>query len=292
MSRFGIIGKGAWGQALGQTFAANGNPVAYWTRDADPAILADASYLIAVVPAQQTRQVLTQLGPALPSDIPLILTAKGLEQGTLLRQSEIAAAILPDHPLAILSGPSFATDLAASLPTAVTLATTKDGNRLQAALSTPSLRPYLSDDLTGVELGGALKNVIAIACGAAIGAGLGESARAALMARGFSELTRIGLSLGAKLETLSGLSGLGDLTLTATSLQSRNFRYGVALGETGQAPRTGTYEGAASASAAHALAHRLGVDAPIIETVAALVAGKLTVQEAIERLMTRPLRRE
>ena len=211
MSRFGIIGKGAWGQALGQTFAANDNPVAYWIRNADPAVLANANYLIAAVPAQQTRQVLTLLGPALPPDIPLILTAKGLEQDSLLRQSEITAAVLPNNPLAILSGPSFATDLAAGLPTAVTLATTSDGDQLQAARSTPSLRPYLSDDVTGAELGGALKNVIAIACGAAIGAGLGESARAALMARGFSELTRIGLALGARLETLSGLSGLGGI---------------------------------------------------------------------------------
>lgn len=292
MTRIGILGKGAWGQALGRTFAANGNDVVYWTRSSDPAPLGNAQILIAALPAQATRGVLEALRPTLPTSAPVVLTAKGVEQSTLLRQSQIAGQVLPDHAHAVLSGPSFAADLTKALPTAVTLASTQQGEALQSALSTPSLRPYLTDDLTGAELGGALKNVIAIACGATIGACLGESARAALMARGFAEMMRIGVALNARPETLSGLSGLGDLTLTATSPQSRNFRYGVTLGETGAAPRHGTFEGATSAAAASALALSAGVETPIIHTVATLVGGRLTVQEAVEQLLARPLRRE
>jgi glycerol-3-phosphate dehydrogenase (NAD(P)+) len=237
--------------------------------------------------------VLAELGPDLPAGAPLVLTAKGLERGTLMRQSQIAAELAPGHPLAVLSGPSFAADLTRGLPTAVTLATEASGaETLQQRLATPSLRPYLSDDLVGVELGGALKNVMAIACGAAIGAGYGESARAALLARGFAELSRIAAAAGARPETLGGLAGLGDLALTCTSAQSRNFRYGVALGERGQAPDTGTYEGVATAGAALDFARRLGVDAPIIEVVAALVAARIAVPDAVARLYNRPLRRE
>jgi glycerol-3-phosphate dehydrogenase (NAD(P)+) len=222
-----------------------------------------------------------------------VLTAKGLEKRTLLRQSEVAAEVAPGHPVAVLSGPSFAADLTRGLPTAVTLATgTPDAAGLQQRLATPSLRPYLSDDVVGVELGGALKNVVAIACGAAIGAGFGESARAALIARGFAELSRLASAAGARPETLGGLAGLGDLALTCTSAQSRNFRYGVSLGERGRAPEGGTYEGAHTAGAALELARRLGVDAPITETVAALVEGRLDVREAVGHLYNRPLRRE
>ncbi len=293
MTRVAILGQGAWGAALGHSLAAAGAKVAFWRRGDEPAALEGADIVIAAVPAQATRQVLTELAAALPPNAPLVLTAKGLEKHTLLRQSQIAAETAPGHPVAVLSGPSFAADLTRGLPTAVTLATeAPDGDALQRRLATPSLRPYLSDDLTGVEIGGALKNVVAIACGAAIGAGFGESARAALMARGFAELSRLAAAAGARPETLGGLSGLGDLALTCTSEQSRNFRYGVSLGREGRAPESGTYEGAQTAGAALELARRLGVDTPITETVAALVDGRLDVREAVGQLYGRPLRRE
>lgn len=293
MNRIAILGQGAWGTALGASLAGAGAEIAFWKRGDDAGQLVDAGLIISAVPAQATRKVLGQLAAALPPKAPLILTAKGLERGSLLRQSEIAAEIAPGHEIAVLSGPSFAADLTQGLPTAVTLATASAGaERLQQRLATPSLRPYLSDDLIGVEIGGALKNVIAIACGAAIGAGFGESARAALMARGFAELSRLAIALGARVETLGGLSGLGDLALTCTSRQSRNCRYGVSLGEIGRAPESGTYEGAETANAALALARKLGVSAPITETVAALVEGRLDVRAAVEQLYNRPLRRE
>lgn len=293
MRHVAILGRGAWGTALGHSLRGAGAEVAFWHRNSGLGPLDGADLVIAAVPAQATRQVLADLAPALPPGAPLVLTAKGLEKGTLLRQSQIADELAPGRPSAVLSGPSFAADLTAGLPTAVTLATQgPHADALQQRLATPSLRPYLSDDLTGAELGGALKNVVAIACGAAIGAGYGESARAALIARGFAELARIASAAGARAETLGGLSGLGDLTLTCTSAQSRNFRYGVSLGEHGRAPEAGTYEGAATAGAAVTFARRAGVDAPIIETVAALVAGRLAVGEAVGRLYSRPLRRE
>jgi glycerol-3-phosphate dehydrogenase (NAD(P)+) len=293
MTRVAILGRGAWGTALGHSLRGAGADVAFWHRDSGPAPVHGAGLVIAAVPAQATRGVLAELAPALPPGVALVLTAKGLEKGTLLRQSEIAAGLAPGRPVAVLSGPSFAADLTKGLPTAVTLASADaQADALQQRLATPSLRPYLSDDLTGTELGGALKNVIAIACGAAIGAGYGESARAALVARGFAELSRIARAAGARPETLGGLSGLGDLTLTCTSAQSRNFRYGVSLGELGEAPTAGTYEGAATAGAALALARGLGVDAPIIESVAALVERRIAVTEAVDRLYQRPLRRE
>ena len=293
MSRVAILGRGAWGSALGHSLRGAGAEVAFWHRDSGPGPLAGADLVIAAVPAQATRGVLAALAPGLPPGVALVLTAKGLEKGTLLRQSQIAAEIAPGRPVAVLSGPSFAADLTLGLPTAVTLATADAGaDDLQQRLASPSLRPYLSDDLVGAELGGALKNVVAIACGAAIGAGYGESARAALIARGFAELSRIARAAGARPETLGGLSGLGDLTLTCTSAQSRNFRYGVSLGELGEAPAAGTYEGAATAGAAVIFARGLGIDAPIIETVAALVERRIAVAEAVHRLYQRPLRRE
>ena len=295
MSRIAILGQGAWGTALGASLRGAGAAVAFWRRGDGAGPLDGADLVIAAVPAQATRAVLTELGDAIPLDAPLVLTAKGLEKGTLLRQSQIAAEIAPGHPVAVLSGPSFAADLTRGLPTAVTLATEAaeaEAAALQQRLATPSLRPYLSEDLVGVEIGGALKNVIAIACGAAIGAGFGESARAALMARGFAELSRLAIASGARPETAGGLSGLGDLALTCTSEQSRNFRYGVSLGRLGRAPEKGTYEGAETAGAALGLARKLGTDAPITETVAQLVDGSLDVREAVGQLYNRPLRRE
>jgi len=289
----GVVGRGAWGTALATVLEAKGASVVRWGRHTDDAVLASADIVLVAVTAQATREVLARLAPVLAADATLVMTAKGLERGTLERQSEIAAELAPGHRLAVLSGPGFAADLVEGLPTALTLATTvPEAEALQEALATPALRPYLTDDMIGVELGGALKNVIAIACGVTIGAGLGESARAALMTRGFAEMTRIATAMGARAETLAGLSGLGDLALTCTSAQSRNFRYGVALGEKGRAPESGTYEGAATAGAALALAERLGVEVPVIRVVAALVGGRLDVREAAATLMRRPLRRE
>jgi glycerol-3-phosphate dehydrogenase (NAD(P)+) len=253
--------------------------------------------VLSAVPAQATREVLGALAPALPDGVALVLTAKGLERRTLKLQSEIAAEVAPRHPVAILTGPSFARDLTAGLPTAVTLAVSGGaGEELQRRLATRSLRPYLTDDIIGAQIGGAVKNVIAIACGVAIGIGLGESARAALMTRGFAEMVRLGIALGGRAETLGGLSGLGDLALTAASESSRNFAYGLALGRgvsVAELAADGrTYEGAATAGPVAALAARLGVEMPVAAMVAALVADALAVSEAVEKLFNRPLRRE
>ena len=289
----GIVGQGAWGSALAESLRAGGAQVVTWRRGGARGRLGECAIVLSAVPAQATRTVLGDLSTRLHSGAVLVLTAKGLERGTLLRQSEVAAEVAPGHPIAVLSGPSFAADLVQGLPTAVALATeVNDAEALQRQLATPSLRPYLTADVTGVELGGALKNVIAIACGVAIGAGLGESARAALMARGFSEIVRIGLASGAREQTLTGLGGLGDLVLTATSDQSRNFSYGRLLGAGSAVPEAGTYEGVATAQAAQTLANGLGLECPIIATVAALVEGRLAVREAVEQLYNRPLRRE
>jgi glycerol-3-phosphate dehydrogenase (NAD(P)+) len=293
-----ILGQGAWGTALGRTLADAGSEVRFWRRADSAAVLEGAGMVISAVPAQATREVLGALAPALPDGAALVLTAKGLERRTLKLQSEIAAEVAPRHPVAILTGPSFARDLTAGLPTAVTLAVADRalGEVLQRRLATRSLRPYLTDDVTGAQIGGAVKNVIAIACGAAIGIGLGESARAALMTRGFAEMVRLGTALGGRAETLGGLSGLGDLALTAASESSRNFAYGLALGRgvsLGELAADGrTYEGAATAGPVAALAVRLGVEMPVAATVAALVAGGLAVPDAVENLFNRPLRRE
>ncbi|MFQ5566149.1 MAG: NAD(P)H-dependent glycerol-3-phosphate dehydrogenase [Paracoccaceae bacterium] len=290
-----ILGQGAWGTALGRTLADAGADVRFWRRGDPVAVPESAAMVISAVPAQATREVLSAL--VLPEGVPLVLTAKGLEGGTLALQSEIAAQAAPGHPTAILTGPSFARDLTAGLPTAVTLAVSgAQGEDLQRRLATPSLRPYLTDDVIGAQIGGAVKNVIAIACGAAIGIGLGESARAALMTRGFAEMVRLGTALGGRAETLGGLSGLGDLALTAASESSRNFTYGLALGR-GTTPAElaadgCTYEGAATAGPVAAMAARLGVETPVAAVVAALVAGELDVPGAVAELFNRPLRRE
>lgn len=291
--RIAVLGQGAWGCALSATWRLAGGDVIAWSRASDDRILSGAEIVVLAVPAQATRPVLDRVSRMLPANSPLILTAKGLEIGTLLRQSRIAEAFVPGQPLGVLSGPGFASDLLKELPTAVTLATGHPGGTAwQSALSTGSLRIYLSDDVIGVELGGALKNVVAIACGVAMGAGLGESARAALMARGFAEMTQIGIAAGARPETMAGLSGLGDLALTATSEQSRNYRLGLALGASGRRPGDGTFEGASSAGAAVTLAGTCGLETPLIRTVAALVSGTLSVSEAIQTVFNRPLRRE
>src|SRR5690606_31057580 len=245
-------------------------------------------------PAQVLRDVLAGVGGAVPPGVPLVLCAKGIEHETGLLLSQIAGDVLPDNPVAALSGPSFAADLARELPTAVVIAAQEEAlaARLAQAFSTERFRCYSTGDLVGVEIGGALKNVFAIAAGAVTGAGLGASAQAAMVTRGFVELRRIAQAFGAEPETVMGLSGLGDLLLTCSSAQSRNFAYGLALGRGESLSGRPLAEGVATAGIAAKIARERVIDAPIISAVAAILAGRITINEAVSALMTRPLRAE
>ncbi len=321
-----ILGAGAWGTALALAAHAAGRKTTLWVREDDvladiragrgnrflpgAAIPADmtvtgdlneaarADALLLVVPAQVLHAFADRLRPHLRPGQPVVICAKGIEQGTGRLVTEVAAEALPETPLAILTGPSFARDVARGLPTAVTIAAKGDlAGRLQAALGGGVLRPYASDDLTGAALGGAAKNVYAIACGVVEGMGLGENARAALLARSFAELARLGEALGARRETLMGLSGLGDLVLSATSRSSRNFSFGVELGQGKglaelNSPGHPLAEGVATAPALVARAKSAGVEMPIAEAMADLLSGALPVGEALTRLMRRPLTSE
>ncbi len=293
--KIGIIGAGAFGSALAVAYGQKGLDVALWARGkpcvrdypasvshtSDLADLQGAAAILLVVPAQKTAVFLKE--NTLP-DAPLVLCAKGIDATTGRLQSEIVA-----RDVSILTGPGFAGEIAAGLPTALTLA---GGNAAQQALlSTPKLRLYRTDDIIAAQAGGALKNVVALACGMAIGAGLGESARAALLTRGFAEMQRLGVALGGKAETFQGLSGLGDLALTCASAQSRNFAQGLAFGQ-GNGQTGGTVEGLATARAATTLAAKLGVEAPITAAVAAVVSGTATVDSAMQSLLARPLKEE
>jgi len=297
--KIGIIGAGAFGSALAVAYGQKGLDVALWARGTahkrlypasvkqvdDLTALAGAAAILLVVPAQKTAAFMAN--NTLP-DAPLVLCAKGIDTATGQLQSQIAATY-SQATISVLTGPGFANEIAAGLPTALTLAGGDVAQ--QALLSTPRLRLYRTDDLIGAQAGGALKNVIALACGMAIGAGLGESARAALLTRGFAEMQRLGVALGAKAETFQGLSGLGDLSLTCASTQSRNFAQGLAFGQ-GNGQTGGTVEGLATAKAAAELAQRLGVEAPITAAVAKVVSGDETVGSAMESLLARPLREE
>ncbi|MEK0084675.1 NAD(P)H-dependent glycerol-3-phosphate dehydrogenase [Benzoatithermus flavus] len=322
MTRLGVVGAGAWGTALAIVAARAGNTVRLWGRDPDriatmaaarenrhylPGVrlpveiaptarldeLADAEALLLVVPAQQLRAVCRRLPPG---GAPLVICAKGLEQATGLRLSQVVAEERPGARIACLSGPSFAAEVGRGLPTAVTIAAEDKAlaGHLAERLASLTFRPYPSDDLLGVELAGALKNVIAIAAGVTMGKGLGENARAALVTRGLAEMGRLAHALGARRETLMGLSGLGDLLLTATSLTSRNTSFGFALAQ-GRLPAEllaageKLSEGAYTAEAACRLAARVGVELPIAAAVRAVVAGELDVDAAIEALLSRPL---
>ncbi|MGB5802261.1 MAG: NAD(P)H-dependent glycerol-3-phosphate dehydrogenase, partial [Mesorhizobium sp.] len=256
--------------------------------------LAGADCVLAVTPAQSLRSVLAAARPLMPEGVPLVLCAKGIERDTGALLSTIASQALPENPIAALSGPSFATDVAKGLPTAVVVAARSEelAADLAARFSAENLRCYSSDDLVGVEIGGALKNVFAIAAGAVTGAGLGASAQAAMVTRGFVELRRIGAALGAKPETLMGLSGLGDLLLTCSSAQSRNFAYGLALGRREQLAGRPLAEGVPTAAIAARIAADHAIDAPIISAVASILEGTLTIGEAVSMLMTRPLKTE
>ncbi len=321
--RIGVIGGGAWGTALAQVAAANGEPVTMWAREHDvvtainlahenivflpgvplsPSIRATSelaelgacdAWLI-VTPAQHLRSAIA----ALPQGHrPIVLCAKGLEAGTMALMSEIAAELHPGAPVAVLSGPTFAAEVARGLPTAVTLACTDEaaGRALSQRIARPTFRPYASDDVAGAEIGGAVKNVLAIACGVVGGRGLGENARAALIARGFAEMVRYGVARGGRAETLSGLSGLGDLVLTCSSTASRNFALGFGLGQ-GKAAATlldgqTVAEGAFTAPVLQASARSLGVAMPVVDAVCALLAGD-QVDAVVSDLLSRPLREE
>ncbi|MDX3901279.1 MAG: NAD(P)H-dependent glycerol-3-phosphate dehydrogenase [Sphingobium sp.] len=321
----GVMGAGAWGTALAQVLAADGQEVLLWALEAevveainqthgnplylpdtrlnpsvratpDMADLSACDMLLVVTPAQHLRSALAD-APA--ATTPLILCSKGIEAGTGLLMSEVVAELRPQAPVAVLSGPTFAHEVAAGLPTAVTLACGDPAlaPRLAARIARPAFRPYLSDDVIGAEIGGAVKNVLAIACGVAEGAGLGLNARASLISRGFAEMTRFGLARGARAETLGGLSGLGDLVLTCSSTNSRNFSLGKGLGEGRSAAellesRRTVAEGAFTAPVLRDAAHAAGVEMPVVEAVCALLEGRVPVARVVEALLARPLRPE
>ncbi len=316
----GVVGAGAFGTALAVALARSGQDVRLWARSAaqvsemrvtrrnegrlpgvdlpetvtvtaEIADLAGAGAVLLALPMQQMRGFLGEHAAHLDGRV-LVACCKGLDLATLTGPTALIRSACPKARAAILTGPSFAADIARGLPTALTLAGAFDLTALQAQLSTPVLRIYGQSDVIGAELGGALKNVIAIACGIVMGAGLGESARAALMTRGYAEMLRLARVLGARPETLAGLSGLGDLVLTCTSQQSRNFRHGQAIGS-GQAPDArATVEGIATARAVTRLAEARGLDLPISRMVSAVVSHAMPLDDAIRTLMSRPLTQE
>lgn len=324
----GIIGGGAWGTALGQTLALAGRHVLLWARETevvaeingahantpflpgvpldarlaatgDLAHLAGCDAVLMVAPAQHLRSVGASLSGVLPAGKPVVICSKGLEQATGKLLVDVLGEVMPHATPMVLSGPSFAADVARGLPAALTLAAAdeRQGEALAHAIGYRHLRIYWSSDLIGVQLGGAVKNVLAIAAGIVEGKGLGASAHAALVTRGFAELRRFGAALGARTETLMGLSGLGDLLLTCGSPQSRNMSLGRALGQ-GQAlddvlsKRRSVAEGVYTAQAVVRVAAERGIDMPIAQAVHAIVAGAITVDTAIDALMSRPQRPE
>lgn len=316
----GIAGAGAFGSALAVAFARAGHEVRLWARDRDlvrrmqetrrneaalPGVelpenvsihaeiqeVCHGQALLLAMPMQALGAAL-DTWQQIDGRQPLVACCKGVDLMTLRGPVAVIMDRRPGAQAAILTGPSFAADIAQGLPTALTLATEGDGEALQELLSTPTLRLYRTDDVIGAELGGALKNVIAIAAGTVIGAGLGDSARAALMTRGYAEMVRLAEALGARAETLAGLSGFGDLVLTCTSAQSRNFRYGFALGKgEGFDPKV-TVEGVATARAVVKLAEGMGIDMPVTAMVNALALGRIALNDAIGLLMNRPLKQE
>ncbi len=327
MRQIAVVGAGAWGTALANLAARTGANVALWSRDpdhvaemtatgvnarrlpgvslapnvaptADLAAAAKAAVILVAVPTQALRGAVEALAPLVPRNIPIILCAKGIERGSGLFPSQILAKAMPRNPAAVLSGPSFAADVARGLPTAVTLAAADCAYaaELAQALAAPWFRLYHSDDLMGVEIGGAAKNVLAIASGIAAGKKLGASAGAALIARGFAELMRFGQAFGADPATLMGLSGLGDLVLTCSSEQSRNFSFGLALGRgvhVDAALADGKLvEGMHTCGILMDLARQRSVDMPICGAVEAVIGGHMTIDAAIEALLNRPAKPE
>lgn len=323
--RIGVIGGGAWGTALAQVAASGGEDVLLWAREPDvvasinhghenrlflPGIALHKSLravaaleeldaceaLLVVTPAQHMRAVLESLSGA---DRLLVLCSKGIEESSGAMMHDVARDVVPAAPLAVLSGPTFAHEVAAGLPTAITLAADDEavGERLARRLARPNFRPYLSADVIGAEVGGAVKNVLAIACGVVEGMGLGLNARSALISRGFAEMTRFGIAKGARPETMAGLAGLGDLVLTCSSENSRNFSLGKGIGQ-GRRPadlladRRTVAEGAFTAPVLRRVAHAAGIEMPIVEGVCALLDGSASAAQLVDRLMARPLRSE
>ncbi len=329
MGRLTVVGAGAWGTALAIAAQRAGSRVTLWARDPlvaaainlrhenpcylpgvslDPAIsatakigraVADAEAVLLAVPAQFLRGVLAVLRESLSRGRPVLHCAKGIETGTLATVSEIGAELLPDSPWAVLSGPSFAAEVARGLPTAVTIASSdpRTAARFMATLGGSHFRPYLSADPVGAEIGGAVKNVLAIACGIVVGRGLGDNARAALITRGLAEMVRLGVARGAQAETFRGLSGLGDLVLTCGATQSRNHALGLALGRGESlaavlAGRRSVVEGVATAAAVVELAARCSVEMPISDAVDAVLHRGAPIDEMADRLLRRPYRPE
>lgn len=324
MSAIAILGGGAWGTALALTAARAGHEARLWARDAQivesvntrnsnpsylpgvgfdvkisaggdaASVMNGASMILAVIPAQSLRAALGQLAGSIPVRTPLVLCAKGIEQSSGKLLSQVSAGLLPHNEIAVLSGPSFALDVARGLPTAVTVAAADVAlaANIAASLSSAAFRCYTTSDVIGVEAGGALKNVLAIAVGAARGRGLGASAEAALITRGFVELRRLAESLGGKPETPLGLSGLGDLILTCSSPQSRNFSYGMALGRGESLEGRPLAEGVATALIAAEIAAERGIEAPVTMATAAMLQGKASVDEVVAALLLRPLKPE
>ncbi len=324
----GIVGAGAWGTALGVAARRAGRDVLIWAYEPEtvaainvrhqnptflPGIELDVSIeatarfnevatcdlLLMVTPAQHLRAIAEELAPYIRTGQPLVICAKGIEQSTGKLLSQVAGEVLPEAQVAVLSGPSFAAEIARGLPAAVTLATAEEaqGRALAHALSYPAFRCYWSEDVVGAEIGGAVKNVFAIAAGIVVGKKLGASAHAALVTRSFAEMARFGTALGARRETLAGLSGLGDLVLTCGSPQSRNMSLGIALGEgrsLGEVlkARHSVTEGIHTAGAVVEMAAARGIDMPIAQAVHAVISGLATVDEAIEALLARPIRSE
>lgn len=328
LQKFGVIGGGAWGTALAQALAIAGRDVVLWAFEPecvnaintqhentlylsgvtlsgkvratnDMADLQNMDAVLAVAPAQHMRPTLAGFAPYARDGLPIVLCSKGIEYKSMKFMVGVLADVIPQAVPCVLAGPSFAIDVAKGLPAAVTLAVENQllGERLAAAIASPSFRPYLSDDVLGAEIGGAVKNVLAIACGMVLGKELGKSAHAALIARGFVEMTRLGAALGAKPETLAGLCGLGDLILTCSSEQSRNMSCGLALGR-GQSledimgARTAVTEGVATAPVLVRLAKKHGIEMPICGAVAAILDGSIGVDEAIAGLLGRERKQE
>jgi glycerol-3-phosphate dehydrogenase (NAD(P)+) len=325
----GVIGAGAWGTALAIVLNRAGVKVTLWSRSralrdsmletrtntrhlpdvfispaieitSDIAEAAAADVLVLAIPAQAVRPVCITLADMIDMHVPLVVASKGIERGSLLLLSEVLEAMLPSNPVVILSGPNFARETALGLPTATTLASRHQHllSRLQFMFGGKCFRPYVTDDVVSVQIGGAVKNVIALACGIAIGAELGENARAAIMTRGLAEMKRLAEAKGGRAETLSGLAGIGDLMLSCASPQSRNMAFGMQVGRASiigsdaSVTPSGLAEGVMTAEAVYDISQKLGIPMPICMSVANILKGRVTVHEGIEGLLTRPLARE
>lgn len=324
MSRLSILGSGAWGTALAAAFVKQGHDVRMWGRNAgtcdeisrlhtNRAYLGDArlpdtlratpdiaealdnaEVVLFVAPAQTTGEVARQAKAHLPAGAVLIACAKGIDNRSGQTQGEVISGQLPDHVVGVLSGPSFAADVVRGLPTALTLAMPEQemARSLAQDLSGEAIRLYASDDTLGVQIGGSLKNVMAIAVGICRGGGMGASAEAALITRGYAELVRLGVAMGARAETLMGLSGLGDLVLTCSSELSRNFSYGIAVGRGQDVSGLKLAEGVHTVSIANEIAARHNISCPVMQTAGLVLAGKMSAEEARAALMSRPIKAE